>query len=485
VEEYSLAIIVPYRDRRSHLDVFVPHMDEFLSDKDIDYTIFIIEQDDDRPFNRGKLLNIGFDLVKDDFDYFCFHDVDMLPISDDCDYSYDDVPICLASEIESYDYKIPYSQFFGGVVLFTKEDFLQVNGYSNEYWGYGVEDLDMMYRIEKAELPHDFTYELGGVTNLFKYSLKEIKTIKSPIIKELDYITMDGSKIFSLNMTDELRHIPHHSYSISVWVRPHEEISGAKNFQMIISRPGHHTGISYNERGEIRSQVWNKSKLNFLVGREIKPNEWYNVVMSVNQEQKKISMFINGVESIDTYNRKEFSQELFYNVDSSWFLGSSYTNNNSFIGDISELKFYNFAMDEKMAVDNYVGEIDEKPFVNIDFSRGYKNTYFDLTGNHNSALTTDGDVYPTKHEKLHLGENLPLPFRKNGKYKSLKHDNDDNMLELYDSFDPDIGANLEIFFEDIRSGDIDYNTIGLSNLKYKLVKREEFHDRHEWIKVIT
>ena len=30
----KLAIIVPYRDRQEHLDVFVPHMHEFLKDKD-------------------------------------------------------------------------------------------------------------------------------------------------------------------------------------------------------------------------------------------------------------------------------------------------------------------------------------------------------------------------------------------------------------------------------------------------------------------
>ena len=46
----KLAIIVPYRDRQDHLDVFIPHMQEFLKDKGIDYTIFIAEQTDDRPF---------------------------------------------------------------------------------------------------------------------------------------------------------------------------------------------------------------------------------------------------------------------------------------------------------------------------------------------------------------------------------------------------------------------------------------------------
>ena len=37
----------------------------------IDYKIFIIEQGDDRPFNRGWLLNVGYDIAnKQDFNYF-------------------------------------------------------------------------------------------------------------------------------------------------------------------------------------------------------------------------------------------------------------------------------------------------------------------------------------------------------------------------------------------------------------------------------
>ena len=57
----KLAIIVPYRNRKKQLDRFIKHLDKFFSDKEIEYHIFVIEQEDDKPFNQGKLLNIGFD----------------------------------------------------------------------------------------------------------------------------------------------------------------------------------------------------------------------------------------------------------------------------------------------------------------------------------------------------------------------------------------------------------------------------------------
>ena len=79
VKDPKLAIIVPYRDREEHLGRFVPHMDEFLSQRNIEHKIFVIEQSDEKPFNRGWLLNVGYKIaVEQGYDYFCFHDVDML-----------------------------------------------------------------------------------------------------------------------------------------------------------------------------------------------------------------------------------------------------------------------------------------------------------------------------------------------------------------------------------------------------------------------
>lgn len=38
---------------------------------------------------------------------------------------------------------LPYEDIFGGVSALTKEQFINVNGFSNEFWGWGGEDDDM------------------------------------------------------------------------------------------------------------------------------------------------------------------------------------------------------------------------------------------------------------------------------------------------------------------------------------------------------
>ncbi len=139
----KLAIVVPFRNREEHLSQFIPHMEKFLKDENIPFEILIIEQGDRKEFNRAKLLNIGYAEFPD-FDYYAFHDVDMLPI--DSDYSYVKGPTHLASKAEQFDFKLPYDGYFGGVTLFDKGSFLKINGYSNEYWGWGAEDDDVLLR---------------------------------------------------------------------------------------------------------------------------------------------------------------------------------------------------------------------------------------------------------------------------------------------------------------------------------------------------
>lgn len=89
----KFAVIVPFRDnkfqnRSGQLKKFVPEMTKFLNNgidrlglKDKrEFIIIVVEQSDDgRKFNRGQLLNIGFNLAKGcGCDYVIFHDVDLL-----------------------------------------------------------------------------------------------------------------------------------------------------------------------------------------------------------------------------------------------------------------------------------------------------------------------------------------------------------------------------------------------------------------------
>lgn len=137
-----LFIIIPYRDRKEHLKIF---LEKAIDKINVDYfDILVVNQNFEKPFNRAKLCNVGFDYSKNKADYFCFHDVDFIPIN--VDYSYPEKPIHLATDTTSGDYN--FFEYYGGVVLFNKKDFLKINGFSNDFWGWGGEDDDLLKRVK-------------------------------------------------------------------------------------------------------------------------------------------------------------------------------------------------------------------------------------------------------------------------------------------------------------------------------------------------
>jgi hypothetical protein len=158
-----LNIVVPYRAREAHLQQFVPHLRAYFSRDKIDHRIpyraLIVEQENGLPFNRGALKNIGFVLGREDSDYTVFHDVDYLPIW--ADYTWADTPTAIIwygaevrpivpgrPEIMQHD----MNQFFGAVLLTPNALFAQVNGFSNLYWGWGFEDMDLTSRFDAANI---------------------------------------------------------------------------------------------------------------------------------------------------------------------------------------------------------------------------------------------------------------------------------------------------------------------------------------------
>ncbi len=158
--KYRLAILVPYRDREAHLAEFIPYMKEFLPKRhpNLIFQIYIIEQTPEKLFNRGKLMNIGYTIAKENCDYICFHDVDMLPEDSSCNYSYSSHPTQLATYLDRWGYRevlgswVVQKSYWGGVTIIPNDCYQIANGFSNDYWGWGPEDKDLHDRCIKQGL---------------------------------------------------------------------------------------------------------------------------------------------------------------------------------------------------------------------------------------------------------------------------------------------------------------------------------------------
>jgi hypothetical protein len=142
----KLLVIIPYRDRESHLKEFVPYITKTLQNQNIENKIVVVEQSPEKLFNRGLLCNIGFSLYQNECDYICIHDIDM--IGENFNYSYEPIVTHLSARWRDKNYEEFYPRYLGGVVLFPKESFIKINGFSNEYWGWGAEDDDLRLRCD-------------------------------------------------------------------------------------------------------------------------------------------------------------------------------------------------------------------------------------------------------------------------------------------------------------------------------------------------
>ncbi|XP_008114833.1 beta-1,4-galactosyltransferase 1 isoform X1 [Anolis carolinensis] len=160
----KVAIIIPFRNRDEHLKYWLYYLHPILQRQQLDYGIYVINQggkerrNAGRPaasmggeetFNRAKLLNVGFKEALKDYDYDCFvfSDVDLIPMDDRNIYKCYSQPRHLSVSMDKFNFRLPYNQYFGGVSALSKEQFQKINGFPNNYWGWGGEDDDIYNRL--------------------------------------------------------------------------------------------------------------------------------------------------------------------------------------------------------------------------------------------------------------------------------------------------------------------------------------------------
>lgn len=154
----NIAIITLFRpqkttNRESQRKLFIKYMNQVLP-KICNFHIYIIEQSqDNEKFSISKLKNIGFEISSKErkYDAYLFTDIDHLVDYDLLPYCVKKptYPLCLAYKGTRYqkNFKIGDKPFFGGTNIFSAKDFKKINGYSNNYQGWGYEDQSLLLKV--------------------------------------------------------------------------------------------------------------------------------------------------------------------------------------------------------------------------------------------------------------------------------------------------------------------------------------------------
>jgi len=483
----KLAIIVPYRDRQDHLDVFVPHMHEFLKDKGIDYTIFIAEQTDDRPFNYGKLCNTASKEVGEEYTYFAFHDIDMLPMNDECDYGYPESPTHLANNVEAHDNKLPYPQYFGGVILINREDFENANGYSNEYWGYGFEDLDLLYRLQRSGAYLEKFYDLNNVysnydeLDVLPYRIENVKPSIEKRIQTIHYNKFDKDDYIYGSLNPITQKMLNGSFTISFWFNDNTNREMKKN---LFAFEGCDSGIFLSRGNEIIAQIWDNNEKHTESILSYSRNRWNHCTYSYDSKNKLLKLSINEkskeVKLKDDFEIYDYKKHFIKISDKKTSVM------------ISNILIFDTFIEEDVLKNLYtkgnsvLNELEVKegivPAMNIRYDSLYKNSTLLDYGKNKNHLKYYGVV--NSNNITNTPNELYLPQRFETKYKSLVHEKDTDIIKRYYEYDPDITENSDIFFHDVIPNSLDYKSIGLSTLKYSILDIQNKKD-YELIRIVT
>jgi len=164
-----MCMIVPFRDRFEELLVFAPHMKRFLDRSQVPYEIWVVNQADNYRFNRASLINAGFKESSSTCDYIAMHDVDLLPVNPKLEYKYPGEAAMHLSGPGLHP-KYDYETFIGGIFLISRHLFKMVDGMSNKYWGWGLEDDEFFVRLRQANIEIKRPGRIGtGKSNTFDH----------------------------------------------------------------------------------------------------------------------------------------------------------------------------------------------------------------------------------------------------------------------------------------------------------------------------
>lgn len=438
---HKLGICIPYRNRKEHIERLIPHLTKHLNEQGIDHTFYVGHQVDDKLFNRGAMKNIAAHYAfEDGCDYVAWHDVDMLGY-EESDYSYSDsTPVHISTKLSKYNYTIGYDQYFGGVVLFTKEQAYKTNGYSNEYWDWGQEDDDLFWRCH-----------FEGMT-----TGRVIETEENKLVANFDG---NDSAIY-IPTNREISSCLHNDHTITLTFKAEQQdekvpiwLVGDKNKRFIeypiLRKDGSWTwGVSFNNSRAVTMALFDRDGLNHYNWAKRFESMWTKFTFSYSSEEKKAYFYINdelisqvsGVKQNLPYPIKNDLKT--HDSIKPFILGFCSHVNTRFKGKISDFRLYN----------KYFSDINL-------ISQNKENMVLEMD------LTSDNIIQQNinlTNEDIEIVENI-VPFRREGRFYCLPHV-DEGFIHGNWAKGETTAKNEKRFVTEMQQGKINYKEDGLNKI---------------------
>lgn len=468
----KLGVVVPYRNRRTHLNHFLTSIKNYLTEKQIEYELIIVEQADTKSFNRGKLLNIGVLKARDlGCDYVALHDIDMLPI--DVDYSPVRVPTHLATnfiEPDKIKKRIIFDEYFGGVTLFPIEDYFHVNGYSNNYWGWGYEDDDLLFRCKE---------------NFIDFNTKQLPSIA--LSSAALYFNGHTSSVKfnkDFNLAD---------YTIFISFKPDDiECNDGFTFDEynVFCIPGFDTAITYNAYKRYKFETFDSKKRVISLKSNIIPPKRTTLAVTVNHYNKEIRLYQDG-KVVDSM---EFDGRLMrYPREVTCYFGNSpslkHNKRRPFKGELDYFAIFNHSLEEaqieeisnnkNLGLTEKFGDYVTPHTLEVcyDMKSSTNKKIFDLSGKYRDGKIIDCDRVPITDITEFV--EIPVPYRRESTFELLPH-KENGFYENKWTW-TDTRKNQLYFYNKVLKGKTNYKRDGIDNVRFELLNDVHVNNEYHFI----
>ena len=467
---HKLGVCVPYRNRELHMHEFIPKVGKYLKDQGIDFHMYFCHQVDDKLFNRGATKNIAAKhAFEDGCDYIVWHDIDMIPEEGGgCDYSYPaDAPRHIATQISQMDYQLKYHEYFGGAVLFTKEQVEATNGYSNDYWDWGMEDDDLFWRCH-----------LEGMTN-DTYLIDNIKNQK--------FLRFNGQNSYAkIPFQRDFRGLTTRSHTISALVRCYQQLDKNNVFLIgdeerkyveypIFRIPGYDYGLSFNNSRALSFTFWNSFNKHNYMWLKRYDKQWSWITAVLDQDNHLAHFYLNGTEvdskvGLGSPSPLRFDGKLKNYGSNDIYLGTSPSQPEEstfkyFKGDIAKVFAWNKALTPDELANLHTNIPQDGLLIDLDFNDP-KTEYSNLGA---EILSEDVGV-----------PNSIIPHRVEGRMRCLPHP-DEGIVDGKFVKGETTARNERRYVLEMQKGNWKYKDDGIKQLKYKLVQEKQLTP---WAKMI-
>lgn len=468
----KLGVCVPYRNRELHLHEFIPKVGKYLKNQGIDFQMYFCHQVDDKLFNRGATKNIAAEWAfKDGCDYIVWHDIDMIPEEGGgADYSYpEEGPRHIATKISQMNYQLKYHEYFGGAVLFTKEQVEKTNGYSNNYWDWGMEDDDLFWRCKLEGLVND------------TYLTEEIKNQK--------FVRFDGKSSYGKIPFERKYHgLISNSHTVSILCRASHQLENNSiyligdsdrkyiEYPIFISSDGFDYGISFNNSNAFSFTFWNSLQEHNYMWLKRYDNCWTWITTAVDATENLSRLYLNGIEidssagfgstSPQRYrgSLKKYSRKDFY-IGTNPSVGNDHTAK-YFKGDIAKILVWNRNL-STVEIKNLHNRIpNDSLTINLDFNNPKDDIILSNVISMNDTIKIP---------------NSSLPYRVDGKFRCLPH-KDEGIVNGFFVKGDTTAKNEKRYALDMRGGKIDHKLDGIRQVKYEFISEEKLT---LWAKMIN